>query len=445
MEHLPFAQLISGARQRQGLSLNGVARAMHAAARHEGTHCGTTRQAILGYERSRVPYPDGLRWLAAALDLPFQEVSAAAHQQRRSRLELRVLASAEPYGEASCGTLEADVRRRELLALFGRAAKAGLLVSTLPHLSSVLPASSVGNEAIEAVASASRSYRQLWSTTPTEDLREPVLAHLRLIARLLNTTTSEKDHAPLAAAASETSVLAAWLAEDLWDFDAVQRHYQEARAYAEQAQDNLLQAYTAGCRSYWATTTGSGTEAVKLTQRATGLLPQTAPPAAQAWLAAREATAHATVHDEPAASNALNRAEKALERMNGATEPAPPWLSPMDDKELSRYRGYVGVSLNLPDMAVPALTEALDAFGPAPTKWRALTLSKLAEARVQTGDVEEACDLGAEAFLIAKHLGDMWSLMSVRTVRGLLSPVEDAQAVKTFDERVVSTVLALPR
>jgi len=117
----------------------------------------------------------------------------------------------------------------------------------------------------------------------------------------------------------------------------------------------------------------------------------------------------------------------------------------MDDKELSRYRGYVGVSLELPDMAVPALTQALDSFGPAPTKWRALTLSKLAEARVQTDDVEEACNLGAEAFLIAKQLGDMWSLMSVHTVRVLLSPVENTQAVKTFDERMLSTLLVLPR
>jgi len=164
LEHFPFAQLISAARQRQGLSLNAVARGMHAAARQEGTHCGTTRQAVLGYERGRVPYPEALRWLAAALGLPFEEVAAAARQQRRSRLELRVLASAESveaYGEP-CGTLEADVRRRELLALFGRAAKAGLLASTLPHLSSVLPTSSVDNKSIEAVTSASRIYRQLW-------------------------------------------------------------------------------------------------------------------------------------------------------------------------------------------------------------------------------------------------------------------------------------------
>jgi transcriptional regulator with XRE-family HTH domain len=421
---------------------------MHAAARQEGRQCGATRQAILAYEKGRVPYPETRRWLAVALHVPFDNVDAAARQQERWRKERRILASAEALeasGQPPCGTLEADVRRRELLALFGRAAKAGLLVSTLPQLSRVLPVSSVGNEAIEAVTTTSRSYRQLWATTPTEALREPVLAHLRLISRLLNTTTSEKEDAALAAAASETSVLAAWLAEDIWDFDAVRRHYQEARAFAEQAGDDLLQAHAAGCRSYWATTTGNSTEAVKLAQRATSLIPRTAPTAAHAWLAAREATAHAAVHDEPAASRALLRAEKALENMHGSTQPAPPWLSPMDDKELSRYRGYVGVSLNLPDIAVPALTEALDSFGPAPTKWRALTLGKLAEARVQTGDVEEACDLGTEAFVIAKHLGDMWSLMAVRTVRVLLSPMGNAQGVKAFDERMLSTLLALPQ
>ena len=60
MEHLPFAELVSGARQRQGLSLNGVARRMHAAAQEEGIHCGVTRQTILSYQRGRVPHPDAL-------------------------------------------------------------------------------------------------------------------------------------------------------------------------------------------------------------------------------------------------------------------------------------------------------------------------------------------------------------------------------------------------
>src|SRR6266852_3769994 len=340
MEYLPLAQLVSGARQRQGLSLNGVARGMHAAARDEGTHSGATRQAVLGYERGRIPHPDALRWLAAAVGLPFDEVAAAAQRQRRYRLELRLLASTDTTGSCGgpqCGTLDEAVERRELLVLFGRAATAGLLTSTLGRLPALASPTPVGAEAIEAATTVSRGYRQLWLTTPAEDLRDLVLGHLRLIARLLLSTTSEKDRARLAAAASDSALLAAWLAEDLWDLGSVNRHYQEARTYAERSQDDLLRAYVEGCKSYWATRTGHGTEAVNLIQQAKRFLPRHASPVVHTWIAAREATSYAAAHDEPAMSSALIRAETTLDKTNGFGEPTWPWIFPIDDKEISRY------------------------------------------------------------------------------------------------------------
>ena len=117
----------------------------------------------------------------------------------------------------------------------------------------------------------------------------------------------------------------------------------------------------------------------------------------------------------------------------------------MNDQEVSRYRGLAAVSLQLPAMAVPALTEGLGALGPAPTKRRAYTLGKLAEAHCQTGDVEQACDLGADAFTLATQFGDTESLMALRDVRVQLMPVETTQAVRAFDDRVLSTLLTLPR
>src|SRR2546427_1879923 len=128
MEYLPLAQLVLEARRRQSLSLNGVARRMHAAAQQEGSYCGVTRQTILGYQRGRIPHPDTLRWLAAAIGLPLDKVAAAARRQRRYRLELRFLGSADTsLGEPPCETLDEDVERRELLRLIGRAATAGSL------------------------------------------------------------------------------------------------------------------------------------------------------------------------------------------------------------------------------------------------------------------------------------------------------------------------------
>src|SRR5947208_5486606 len=118
MEYLPLAQLVLEARRRQSLSLNGVARRMHEAAQQEGAYCGVTRQTVLGYQRGRIPHPDTLRWLAAAVGLPLDEVIAAARRQRRYRLQLRLLAGSDtPWGEPPCGTIDEDVERRELIRL----------------------------------------------------------------------------------------------------------------------------------------------------------------------------------------------------------------------------------------------------------------------------------------------------------------------------------------
>jgi transcriptional regulator with XRE-family HTH domain len=448
MEHLPLAQLVSEARQQQGLSLNGVARRMHAAAQQDGIHCGVTRQTILGYQRGRIPHPDALRWLAAAVGLPLDEVIAAARRQRRYRLELRVLASADaPHGNPPCGTLDEDVERRELLHLMGRAATAGVLTSALGRVPASASTTPAGAEGIEAAATVARGYHRLWATTPTEDLRDLVLGHLRLVSRLLTSASSEKDQARLAAAASDTALLAAWLAEDSWDLGAVQWHFQEARTYAERSQDSDLQAFAACTMSEWAARgTGRGAEAVKLVQHARSLLPRNASAAAHTYIAAREATAYATAHDEPAMSSALIRAEKSLDKTDGPSEATWPWTFPMNhQQELTRYRGFAALTLKLPAMAVPALTEGLEQLGPAPTKRRAYTMSKLAEAHCQTGDIAQACDLGAQAFTIGSQLGDTESLIALRNVRVQLMPVETTQAVRAFDDRVLSTLLTLPR
>jgi protein-L-isoaspartate(D-aspartate) O-methyltransferase len=303
--------------------------------------------------------------------------------------------------------------------------------------------SPVGPDVLEAVTSVTRGYRRLWSSTPGEELRDPVLGHLRLIARLLASTTSEKDQVRLAAAGSETALLAAWLAEDLWDFGAVSRHYQAAQSYAERAQNDVLCAYVEGCRSYWASRTGNATEAVGAIRRATHLLPGNAPATSHVWIAARQATAHAAAHDEPAMSSALLQAEKALDENSGSGETTWPWVFPIDHGELSRYRGIAAASLELPRTALPALEEGLGSVGTAPSKRRSYTLGKLAEVHVLTGDIEQACDLAVDVFTIATQLSDTESLMAVRRLRTQLVPVAATPAVRAFDDRVLSSVLGL--
>ena len=117
----------------------------------------------------------------------------------------------------------------------------------------------------------------------------------------------------------------------------------------------------------------------------------------------------------------------------------------MDHDEVTRQRGFAALCLKLPAMAVPALKDGLDALGPAHTKRRAHTLGKLAEAHCQTGDVEQACDRGADAFTMATQFGDTTSLIALRHMRVQLMPMEATKAVRAFDDRVLSTLLTLPR
>jgi hypothetical protein len=46
---------------------------------------------------------------------------------------------------------------------------------------------------------------------------------------------------------------------------------------------------------------------------------------------------------------------------------------------------------------------------------------------------------------MATQLGDIEGLMALRNVRVQLMPVETTQAVRAFDDRVLSTLLTLPR
>jgi transcriptional regulator with XRE-family HTH domain len=88
MRRLPLAELVRAQRARLSLSLAAVARRMRDAANLEADHCGASRQTIHEIEQGRIPHPDALRWLAVALELPVEQVAAAAREQRMNRRQL---------------------------------------------------------------------------------------------------------------------------------------------------------------------------------------------------------------------------------------------------------------------------------------------------------------------------------------------------------------------
>ncbi len=326
------------------------------------------------------------------------------------------------------------VERRELLRLLGAAS--ALVSPGIGELAAAQPGVLAVDDPVHSVRSITHHYRRLWATTPTQDLTGPVLGHLRLADTLLEASRSEADRVRLAVAASETAVLAAWLAEDSWDHAAARRHNQAAIAYAERAGNDLLRAYTLADTSYWAARTGDGDEAVRRIERAQSLLPPEALPACGVDLWGLEAVARASAHDPSAALHALGHAESLLQRSEEQDEAPWPWVFPVNYGLLARYRVEVAIECKLPRMALPLLEEALKDLGAVPTKRHAYTLSNLAYVNLLSGEIEEACRLAGEALAIAVLLNDKESMQRIKEIRDRLAPWKATRAVAELDERL---------
>ncbi len=450
-EGRPLAVLINEQRRRHSLSLAGVARRMREAAQGEGDYCGADRRAIHGYERGRIPHPDALRWLAAALEAPLDRVVEAAGRQRRIRDLRRMieLKESDLFGSSpwppvpGMGHTDDDVERRELLRLLGAGtggvAALGVLGSTAARgLGLAWPGAPGEVDPLEGILSVTRHYRRLRDTVPSRSLLPPVLGHLELISDLLSSSNSEITQAGLTAAANVTASLAGRLAVDLGDLAGFRRHYRSALAHAQASGDDQLRAYTLGSMSYWMGVIGNGQEAVLLAERAQRLMPGDAPPAAKAWLETFEARARSRVGDTAAALGAMDRAEAALTESPAEEQPLSPWPA-LYRRGLARHRGGVATNLGLPEMARSAFQQGLE--GPLPPLYRACALCDLAASHVQVGEVEEACRLAGEAFEVGVAMGSHRTVRHVRKVRDQLDPQKAMRAVRELDERLLASLL----
>ncbi len=249
----------------------------------------------------------------------------------------------------------------------------------------------------EAVTAVTGGFRRLEATTAAGELRNPVGAHLRFIAGRLDGGGKR-----LAAAASEAAGFAAWLAFDQGADALARRQYSQAVAYAERSGSDLLAAYMLGSMSLWAAEVGNGNHALSLAGRARGRIAREVPPTVHAWMAAIEATAHASIGNADATLAALKRAESAVAQGH---EPLWPWLFPFDHAKLAGYVGGCATRLGLPKTAIPALQEALAGLGPARTKQRALILADLAANHRALGNTDQARALADQARSIGVEYG----------------------------------------
>jgi transcriptional regulator with XRE-family HTH domain len=339
---------------------------------------GVTRNLISRWEREgntpRAPYP---KLLCLLFEASAEELGWVASSS--SPIHVRV-------------TGEDDAEQRNLLRLAGTT-----VVGVVPPWKA---SPSLPDASLEDLIPITARYRSLSSTVPSVTLLDATLAHLRILIALAGSARSQTTRTRIANAVNEAAAFAGRLSLDLGDYAAFHRYYRLAAAYATQASDDTLTAYTLGSMSYWAGVSGDGEQALSMMERAQSFLPKHVPTRIASWFAIFEGSVYSKAGDTPKTLAALGRAEESI------TQDQEPWSwpAPLDPRRLTKHRGFCATKLSLPAISIPALDQDLRALGQLPSRWRALSLSHLAESYVLINEIETACCLTGEAFTIGTQL-----------------------------------------
>ncbi|MBL6280174.1 helix-turn-helix transcriptional regulator [Micromonospora fiedleri] len=324
---------------------------------------------------------------------------------------------------------EDDTNRRQFLA--GTAGAAGLAM--IGTVEGDIPVESQDEERLLTVPSA--TYRRLEQRLPSRSLIAPVTAHLALVRQLATRNGHSPAHTRrLFAVLSETAGLAAWLYVDVEDRANARRHYQLAVRAAERSGHPLLPAYMQASMSQFAANCGDAIESVRLVADARHRLPRSAPTIAGIWMDAIESLALAQVKD----GNALVKLDNAERRLSRAPtdEPVWPWIFRFDERKLAGFRAQVAGKLGQVRVADAALRIASDPHqAPKP---RAVMEVLRAGILAQTGKVDEACKIAADAFDIGQTYGSERVARAVAAFRNKLGP-QSGRAATELDERLYAT------
>ena len=147
------------------------------------------------------------------------------------------------------------------------------------------------------------------------------------------------------------------------------------------------------------------------------------------WVAAVLAEAHAGAGNLLLCQDALDLAEKVRNIQNGDNGG---WLR-FNGARLPEQRGTCFVSLKQPNLALPALNEALTKHS-SPTRRRGMVLNDLARVALQQQDIEQACTYAHQVIEIALQGSSGMLRKRLYILRAELQPFAQTEVVKQLDK-----------
>ncbi|MBT3150920.1 regulator [Streptomyces sp. CHD11] len=254
---------------------------------------------------------------------------------------------------------------------------------------------------------------------------------------MLRGTYGEQTGRRLFAAAADLTRLAGWTSYDIAAHGLAQRYFVQALRLAQAAGDRPYGAYVLVTMSRQAVYLGHGREAVQLARVAQQGAGGSAPPAVQALLHAAEARGHGVLGEVRACTAALVRAERALESGRPGDE-VPHWARSFDEAQLADEFGHCHRDLQQFRAAAQHAERSLQLRAPGYARSRLFCRMVLATARLGLGELDQACQLAAEAAGQAAEMRSVRALEYVRDFERKLEPYRDAAPVRTYRDRVAA-------
>ncbi|MFF8986432.1 regulator [Streptomyces globisporus] len=300
------------------------------------------------------------------------------------------------------------------------------------------PGQRVGTGDVAALRSVGELFRTLDHAYGGGHARQALVRYLEHEAEpMLRGTYGETTGRRLFAAVADLTRLAGWTSYDIAAHGLAQRYFVQALRLAQAAGDRGYGAYVLLTMSRQAVYLGHGREAVQLARVAQQGIGSAAPPLVQALLHAVEARGHAVLGEARSCTAALTRAEHALETARPGDE-VPHWARTFDEAQLADELGHCHRDLQQYRAAAQHAERSLQLRAPAYARSRLFCRVVLASARLGLGELDQACQLGAEAAQQAAEMRSVRATEYVRAFERSLEPYRDAVAVRGYRDRVAA-------
>jgi transcriptional regulator with XRE-family HTH domain len=410
-------------RLQRGWTLDGVAQRLDALAPTVGRkHLGVNGTMVGRWERGE-RQPRGI----------YRGLLAVLYETTTEALGL--------YQPTTSERVIEEMQRRAFLQHMGAAA--GVAVTSVAmepweRLSAALrQPGRLDREIVSELEHVTVTLEGLESQVSPKALLGPVVGHLDTLTSLLKGVPRPSLHQQLCSLAGETAGLAGWLTWDLEDRKAAGAYFRTGIQAAQEADDRALGAYLVGSSCVQpAYRERPPARLRRLEGHTHGFARADATPSTQAWLVTLEAEAHALMGDERATLRAMDEAEAIMSRAADDGVSQRPRVVFFNRAYLPGERGVALARLDKPDAAQDVLASALASLEPEAMKTRPRLLTALATSHVRQGNIEEACQLGADALGLATQQEVAPNLQDVRKLRVELEPWRDSAPVRRLDERL---------